>query len=205
MLSIAEEKCTDSQILHKNSPFDISLGDVAFDLYAQDVYLGRGVGSSVRIAASGPSDVTLSGNLVPHLNDTHALDVLGQVFSSYVSDETYPVRAVGLYTRQSNGDTISWLTQGVEALTLTVPLKSPTPLNPIQSIDIGYLNLSFTEQDMWAPQTNTDKITAMLALPFGFAVDVSHIQNEFTIYQNGTALANLSTVSLIFILSWVQI
>lgn len=72
------------------------------------------------------------------------------------------VSAKGLYTRQPNGDDIGWLTQGVQALTLSVPLKAPQPIDPIKNIDIGYLNLTFTEPTEWGPLTNSNNVTAEL-------------------------------------------
>lgn len=114
----------------------------------------------------GPSTVSLNGTLIPHLNDTHALSVLGTVFSAYISGDSTPVTAVGVYTRQPGveGDAgnIGWLSAGIEALTIDVPLKAPSPINPIKSIDIGYMNLSFTEATEWGPVTNTDNVTAEL-------------------------------------------
>jgi hypothetical protein len=155
-----------------HSPFNIQLGDVAFDLYAEDVYLGRGFGYGVGINAMGPSNVSLNGTLIPHLNDSHALSVLGTVFSAYISGDSTPVTAVGVYTRQpGTGENIGWLNAGIEALRIGVPLKAPTPINPIKSIDIGYMNLTFSEAEEWAPITNTNNITAELGEPcFPFLV-----------------------------------
>jgi hypothetical protein len=105
----------------------------------------------------------LDGVLVPHIGDSHALDVLGQVFSGYISGDSVPVVAKGVSTRQSNGDYISWLSSGISALSIHVPLKSPTPITPIQSIDIGYLNLTFTPETSWAPATASNDIIAELS------------------------------------------
>lgn len=109
----------------------------------------------------GPTSISLNGTLNQQ-NTTHALDVLGQVFSAYISDETVPIKAKGVYATQANGDNISWLSAGVEALTIDVPLKAPNPIDPIKSIEIGYMNLSFTEETEWAPVVNTNEVTAEL-------------------------------------------
>lgn len=135
---------------------------MAFNLTYQDVFLGEAKGSNVSIIAQGNTSVSLAGALVPHIDDPNALAVLGTVFSAYISDDTTMVSAKGLYTRQPNGDDIGWLTQGVQALTLTVPLKAPQPIDPIKTIGIGYLNLSFTEATEWGPLTNSNNITAEL-------------------------------------------
>lgn len=149
-------------LVASSSPFDLQLGDVAFNLTYQGVFLGEGTGSNVSISAQGNTSVSLAGTLVPHTDDPDALAVLGNVFSAYISDETTMVSAKGVYTRQPNGDEIGWLTQGVQSLMLTVPLKAPQPIDPIKTIDIGYLNLSFTEATEWGPMTNSNNVTAEL-------------------------------------------
>lgn len=79
------------------------------------------------------------------------------------------------------------------ALSLNVPFVPPSPINPIQAIDIGYFNLSFNENAPYAPVASTDQVTATMKLPFGFSINISQIQNSFAINQNNTNVANLST------------
>lgn len=114
--------------------------------------------------AHAPVNVTLDGTLIPHIGDQPALDALGIVFSGYLSGDSVPVLAKGVSTKQANGDEISWLSAGLTALTINVPLKSPIPINPIKSIDIEYLNLTFTPETAWAPVTNSNDVIAQLGM-----------------------------------------
>ena len=100
----------------------------------------------------------MSDGLQPVLVDLiEELAVLGQLFTQYINSETSPVVAQGLSTVQNDNRSISWLSEGVQALRLDVPFKSPSPINPIQSIDlnIGGLSLMFSEAQPWAPIANS--------------------------------------------------
>jgi hypothetical protein len=63
---------------------------------------------------------------------------------------------------QNDNTCISWLSEGVQALALNVPFKSPTPINPIQSISIGSLSLTFSEVQPWAPVANSRSVQASM-------------------------------------------
>lgn len=85
----------------------------------------------------GNNTITLSGVLVPH-NSTTDLAVISDLFTRYLNGESSPVVAKGLSTEQADGTVISWLSAGLQALSLTVPLKDPTgEIAPIKTITIG--------------------------------------------------------------------
>lgn len=184
-------KFSTTTTLTNASPFTVDLGTVAFDLSYQGVNLGRGTSAGV-VVKPGDNEVTLTGTMVPHTSASD-LDRVGKLFTAYLNGEAAPVSAKGVSTRQSDGSTISWLSEGISALTLQVPLKSPTPINPIQSIDIGYLNLTFTDQTAWSPQTTTDDLHAKMSLPFGFGMQITNIANSFSIVQQNKSIASLSS------------
>ncbi|KAI0049858.1 hypothetical protein FA95DRAFT_1604022 [Auriscalpium vulgare] len=177
--------------LSNPSPFLLDLGTVIFDLYYQNVFLGTGTGLNT-VIAPGPNDISLAGTLVPH-NDTNELALVSQLFTTYLNGEAAPVVAVGRSTLQNDGTSISWLTQGIQALRLNVPFKSPIPINPIQAISIGDLALAFSADQPWLPVANSKSVQAALQLPFGFSVSISEIENSFNITKNGTLIAGLST------------
>ena len=52
---------------------------------------------------------------------------------------------------------------------------------------------TFNENAPYAPLASTDQVTATMKLPFGFSVNISQIRNQFSINQNGTDIASLST------------
>ena len=135
------------------------------------------------------------------------------LFTNFLNGISSPVIAQGLSTFQADGSSISWLSQGLQDLKLDVPFKSFTPINPIQSISIADLALQFDQQLPFDPQAESNSVqaslrkysrvyclhivTVLLDLPFGFGISINEIQNEFTIVNNGSSVANLSTVLLI--------
>ncbi|KAF8840051.1 hypothetical protein BDN67DRAFT_1054007 [Paxillus ammoniavirescens] len=178
-------------IMDAVSPFALDLGTVVFDLSYQGVYLGSGTGANTKLTP-GNNSISLSGVLVPQSTPSD-LAVVSQLFTNYINFESSPVIAAGKSTLQSDGTTISWLSQGLQSLTLTVPFQSTTPINPIRAIDIGSLALTFTPETAWTPRTDSNSVQASMELPFGFGISISEIQNQFNIVKNGSNVAGLST------------
>jgi len=149
-----------------------------FDLLYDNVYLGQGTGTNTTIVSSsdlilsakrahvtqvpGPNDIALSGRLIPHNGSESELAVVGQLFTQYINSDTSPVVAQGVSTLQNDNTSISWLSEGLQVLRLNVPFKSPTPINPIQSINIGSLSLAFSEAQPWAPVANSRRVQASM-------------------------------------------
>ncbi|KAH9961311.1 hypothetical protein BC827DRAFT_1260505 [Russula dissimulans] len=174
------------------SPFQLNLGTVVFNLLYKNVHLGTGTGTNTTIAP-GANDIALSGRLVPHNDSESELAVVGQLFTQYINSDTSPVVAQGVSTLQNDDTSVSWLSQGLQALRLNVPFKSPAPISPIQSISIGSLSLSFSEAQPWAPVANSRGVQASMYLPFGFNVEIGQIENSFNISRNGSTVAGLTT------------
>lgn len=177
--------------LTNNSPFTVDLGTVVFDLQYQGVNLGRGTSSGV-VVKPGDNDVTLTGRMIPQ-SSASDLEKVGRLFTAYLNGEAAPVTARGVSTVQSDGSRISWLSDGISALTLQVPLKAPHAIDAIKDISIGYLNLTFSKDSAWAPMTTTDDLQAKLSLPFGFGMNVTQIGNSFSIVQNGVNVGSLNS------------
>lgn len=177
--------------LSNPSPFALNLGTVRFSLTYQGAYLGIGTGINTQIVP-GNNNITLKGVLIPQ-TDPSSLAAVSQLFTNYINFESSPVIAAGQSTLQSDGTTISWLSQGLQALQLTVPFKSTSPINPIQSIEIGSMALTFTPETAWTPRTDSDSVQASMKLPFGFGISISEIQNQFYIVKNGSNVAGLAT------------
>ncbi len=148
----------------------------------------------------GSVEITLQGRLIPQ-NSSSDLAAVSTLFTSYLNGDTSPVVAVGQSSLQPDGTAISWLSEGIQALRLNVPLKNPDSdgaINPIKGISIGNMDLAFSEESPWAPIANSETVQARLQLPFGFSVSIGEIMNDFNISQNGSTVAGLSTVSLYF-------
>ena len=98
-------------------------------------------------------------------NNSDDLASLSSLFTAYLNGESSPVIAVGRSASQADGTVISWLSQGIRALRLTVPFKNPDqdgPIGPIKSITIGDMALAFSENNPWAPIANTRTVQAFM-------------------------------------------
>ncbi|KAI0305626.1 hypothetical protein B0F90DRAFT_1815219 [Multifurca ochricompacta] len=174
------------------SPFQLNLGTVVFDIFYDNVYLGQGIGTNTSIAP-GPNDIALTGRLVPHNGSEAELATVGQLFTQYINDDTSPLIVQGVSTLQNDNTSISWLSEGLQALRLNLPFKSPAPINTIRSINIDNLSLAFSEAQPWAPVANSHSVQALLHLPFGFNMEIGQIENAFNILRNGSIVAGLTT------------
>ncbi|PPQ99716.1 hypothetical protein CVT24_009699 [Panaeolus cyanescens] len=179
--------------LNNPSPFSLDLGTVVFELSYKNVPLGIGTGTNTIIASKpGTNDITLSGTLQPH-TDPSELAIVSELFTNYLNGEASPVIAKGVSTLQPDGTAISWLSQGLQDLSLNVPFQAPGSIAPIKTITIAELALQFDAQQPWAPQAESNSVQASLELPFGFGLEIGQIQNEFMITKDGNAVAGLST------------
>ncbi|KAH9835153.1 uncharacterized protein C8Q71DRAFT_764402 [Rhodofomes roseus] len=177
--------------LDNTSPFQVDLGTCVFALSYREVSLGEGTSTGLTLTA-GNNSVDMSGVLVKHTNETE-LVVMGELFTQYLNSEISPVIAKGVSSRQSDGAAVSWLSAGLEALSLTVPFKPNAPINPIQSIDVPYMTLGFTPETAWQPSTSSYGVQAHMKLPFGFHVSIGQIENAFNISHSSNNIASLST------------
>lgn len=131
--------------------------------------------------------------MIPYTDNATALQALSTVFSNYLNGIPTPVQARGVSVTQPNGDTISWLSQGIKALILEVPLVSPTGrISPITGITIQQLSLGFDPAQPYAPTTNSSHVSATFGLPFGFSLGIVELSNAFSIVDNQTAVTSLS-------------
>ncbi|KAG6813669.1 hypothetical protein H0H92_008517 [Tricholoma furcatifolium] len=178
--------------LNNTSPFSLDLGTVVFALSYKNASLGTGAGTNT-VIGPGLNDITLVGVMEPQTNPEN-LALVSELFTNYLNGVSSPVIATGVSTLQNDNTSISWLSQGLQALSLNVPFKSATEINPIQSITIGDLALQFDESNPWTPGAESNSVQASLKLPFGFSMAIEQIQNNFTIVNvNGSNVAGLST------------
>lgn len=174
------------------SPFGVQLGTLNLGLYYQGLYLGPATTSNLNVS-SGRNVITLSGRLIPHNDNATALDLLGKLFTGYINGESLPVQARGSSVQQANGDYVGWLSTGITALELAVPLKAPQPINPIKSISIGSLALVYTPETAYEPTAFSSALSAVLGLPFGFSLSIVNTANTFTILFQGAQVATINS------------
>ncbi|KAF5351977.1 hypothetical protein D9756_007389 [Leucocoprinus leucothites] len=177
--------------LNNTSPFVLALGTTVFNLNYDGVFLGSGTSTNT-VIDTGLNNITLKGILQPVQNPAD-LPKVSTLFTNYLNGEASDVIASGQSTLQNDGSVIQWLSDGLQSLDLHVPFKSSIPINPIRTIDIGDMALTFSPDTPWTPGAASSSVRASLMLPFGFNLSIGQIQNEFNIVRNGAPVAGLST------------
>ncbi|GAA95808.1 hypothetical protein E5Q_02465, partial [Mixia osmundae IAM 14324] len=179
------------------SAFGVEVGTLVVDLYYQDLYLGPARTSQFVNLTSGVNSFPLTGRLLSYAGNDTALAQLGVLFTNYVNGDATPVVAVGRSVTLPNGEVIGWLAQGIRALQLQVPLKSPTgPLNPIKSIQIQVFSLLFGDPTMsYQPTASSNNLKASIGLPFGFSLNISAVAAQITIVQNYSNIAQIQGIT----------
>ncbi|EPQ29604.1 uncharacterized protein PFL1_02823 [Pseudozyma flocculosa PF-1] len=172
------------------SPFGVEIGTLAVDLYYKGMYLGPASTSNLNVTA-GTNIITLSGRLIPHNTNQTELDLLGELFTGYINGQTLPTEARGVSATQADGSKVAWLSEGITALTIAVPLKAPEPISPIKSITIGSLALVYTPETAFSPTAFSSALSATLGLPFGFSLNIVSTANTITLLYNGAQVGTI--------------
>lgn len=132
-------------------------------MYYGDLYLGPAQTTTAVNLTAGVNNLQLAGRLLPYTSDPAALQQLSTLFSRYLNGEVTPVEARGATVALPSGQTLSWLTAGISALTLKVPLQSPTGrISPITGITIEQLSLMFDPNSAYAPLANSSEVSASI-------------------------------------------
>lgn len=117
---------------------------------------------------------------------------MGELFTNYINSVTSPVIARGVSTLQANGDYISWLNQGIRALSTTIPFVPPTPIDPIKGIIIDYLSLVYFVDQPFNPNVFSNELTGTFALPFGFSLNITDLSAQLNIFYKGAPVGTAS-------------
>ncbi|WFC96531.1 hypothetical protein MBRA1_003192 [Malassezia brasiliensis] len=173
-------------LLRNPSPFGMQLGQIEFDLYYNGLLLGPALAPSLNLTPS-LNLVNLQGRLLSYANNQTALGILGDLFTRYINGEVSLTYAVGRNVTAPSGVTPTWLQQGVQAINIAVPFKSPIAINPIKSITIKQFNLSYyADSAPYAPAASSDSLSAQIGLPFGFPLNIVSTKNEITLVDDKT-------------------
>ena len=178
------------------SPFGFQLGTLNIELYNEGLLLGPGFSTNVNITP-GVNIIDLKGRLLSYSTNQSALNQLGNVFTNFINGEVTPTYAQGKSVVLSNGQTVGWLSKGIQALNIYVPFQSPYLINPIKSIVIKQFNLTYeSDSDPYSPTASSDSLSADLALPFGFPLNIISAKNEITIVDqiNGKPIVHVAGV-----------
>ena len=111
---------------------------------------------------TGLNNITLKGILEP-VQDSADLAKVSTLFTNYINGDVSTVIATGQSTLQNDGSVIQWLSGGLQALRLQVPLKSSVPIKPISAVEIGNMALTFSPETPWTPRVASSSVRASLS------------------------------------------
>jgi hypothetical protein len=170
------------------SQVGIALSSIGFQNYIGSTNLGPA--SSEQAFTMPPKssfDLPLVGRLIPQ-NTTDGLNTVSQVFTNFIHGQSSEVTVNGI----SAGPTdVTWLNEGIKALSLTTTLPAQGVLDVIKSIQLDELKLVFTDDTAYAPLTSTNATTAAFQLPFAFPIDIVQVGQNLTANYKGQDFATL--------------
>ncbi|KAF9954644.1 hypothetical protein BGZ72_004432 [Mortierella alpina] len=178
--------------MNNPSPIGLDLGTIAFDLFFNDTYLGQVESKNAVLVGDSASSLVLEGVLVRHTNKTD-LDKVSLLMSNYLAGNSSKTIGKGVSVKPDGVNTVSWLSNGILALTLNVPLKSPTPLNIISDISIKDMGMVFDPATPYQPLTSSKLLTAAFKLPFNITTSMQNVSNSMTLIYKDKIVGDVST------------
>lgn len=171
-------------LLVSPSPVGVQLGTIKMEIGYDGVDLGTVSAENVTLA-QGNNTINLKGTLKPQTDPT-ALDKVGVLFSNYVAGNMSQTSAVGLSAAPDGVNQIDWLSQGFQSVRLNVGLGAGAPLDIIKSVNMGYLDLKFSQDAPYSPILNAPNIVAGFQIPFGFSLSITEVAQNLKMANNAT-------------------
>jgi hypothetical protein len=125
--------------------------------------------------------------LVPQ-TDPQALEDISSIFNSFIHGQDSTIKVVG-DSAGPNG--VTWLNDAIKSLQIETLLPNRGKLDIIKSIDLNELELLFSTDDAYDPQTSSNDATAAFTIPFAFPIDIVSLEQNITAGYKGTSFAEL--------------
>lgn len=164
------------------SPVSVQLGTISLRIGYDGVNLGMVQSENVTLV-KGDNDILLKGTLIPQ-TDPAALEKVGVLFSNYVSGKMSQTTATGVSAAPDGHNSITWLSQGFQSVQLNVGLGVPQPLDIIKTVEMGYLDLAFSEGAPYSPVMSAPNVVAGFQIPFGFSLNIYEVQQNLKMGTN---------------------
>ncbi|KAI9320988.1 hypothetical protein BX666DRAFT_1260723 [Dichotomocladium elegans] len=182
-------------VLVSPSPIGVQLGTIAMDIGYDGVYLGQVKADNVNLS-EGDNNIPLKGVLVPQ-TDPAALEKISGLFSNYVAGKMSTTSAIGVSAAPDGTNPINWLSDGFKSVRLNVGLGLDKPMDIIKAVSMGYLDLTFSSEQPYAPVTNAPAVVADFQIPFGFSLNITQVSQELALGTNTTG--KFATISVPYV------
>ncbi|KAI8987184.1 hypothetical protein BDB01DRAFT_784928 [Pilobolus umbonatus] len=162
-------------MLESPSPIGVALGTIALEIGYNGMKLGTVKGENI-VLQHGENNLLLKGVLDPiAANDTASLDKIGVLFSDYLAGRPSNTTAVGISCAPDGVNPVTWLSDGFKTVKLNVVLGSEKPLNIINGVSMGYLDLTFNSANPYNPVVSAPLVNVGFQMPFGFSLGVTEV------------------------------
>lgn len=176
--------------LDNKSPVSIQMGDIFFDMFYKDGYLGQ-VGSLNTTIEAGKNTLKMNGTLVPPRGNESS-EHFSQMFSDYVSGRTAQIKVVGLNELKS-GRRPRWLNGAFTSLDMQVALEGDSDLKMINDIQLNGMSLNFGSLRNSTPEIAVKNVTVDFKMPFDFPIEITSTKMEFDILNDGKPFGKVIT------------
>ncbi|RKP08371.1 hypothetical protein THASP1DRAFT_23623 [Thamnocephalis sphaerospora] len=173
------------------SAFGVELGDLTFDIKYSGLRIVTANVTGVNLVP-GENLMSMKGRMVPQPR-SEDMAIVNKMFGAYMTGKSSDMSVIGVAVRpNATAKPIPWLQAGFEGLTLKVTLDSKEKGDLIQSLELGSMDMRFTEQTAWSPSTSAPNVVARFRMPFGFPMEMKQVAQEITVYDGGNGIARLS-------------
>ncbi|KAJ3072665.1 hypothetical protein HDU98_003188 [Podochytrium sp. JEL0797] len=179
-----------SSSISNPSAISMDMGDVVFNLFAQDMTPIGSLASTAVKMAPGANVIPMTGAM--RVADSEKLSVLMNTF--LLSGEGLNT----IITGNSSSLASTWLNRSLQQLKISLTVPSPKLTGPIVSkLTIPSMAVSMNPSDKTGMSVSLSApvITALFTLPYAFPVDVKSVQQtlQFIDIQTNVAFATLTT------------
>lgn len=180
-------------VLTSPSPVSVQLGTISMNIAYDGVGLGI-VSAHDVVLKQGENHIYLKGTLVPQ-TDQGSLDKVGTLFSNYIAGRVSQTQASGVSAAPNGVDSVGWLSEGFQSVKLNVGLGAGAPLDIIKSVQLGYLDLAFSNDKPYAPIMSAPNVVAGFHIPFGFSLNITQVKQDLELAnrETNTSFARIST------------
>ncbi|KAF9183272.1 hypothetical protein BGZ50_004315 [Haplosporangium sp. Z 11] len=175
------------------SPIGMILGTITLDMFYETAYLGRVVAKNVTLVGGQPMSLNLEGQLFKQTDPIHAQE-LSVLMSNYLANIPTVATGKGVSVFPDGIHPVSWLTDAITSISLSVPLLAIEPLDVIKDIAINDMNLIFSQTNPWIPTVNAHSISAAFKIPFDISINITELANTtFKMAYQGTSFVELTS------------
>ncbi|CAO3570476.1 unnamed protein product [Mortierella alpina] len=177
--------------MNNPSPIGVVLGSVVLNLFYGGTHLGQVKAQNAVLVGGSSSPLTLEDTLYRQ-SDQKDLNNLSTLFSNYLAGGATITTAKGISVKPNGKEPVSWLSDGIMALTLSVPLQSPVPIQIIQGIQINDLGIAFHPDASCSPTVQSNSMSAGFKIPFNITIHTRSVSNTISMGFAGKILGNIN-------------